>query len=144
MQLCWHACSSLSLSSSTLTEHFQPALYLYCVCVRTCVWQGNNDRKHCLLVRVSKKWGKGWFLKVCRQWFPSISPPVIWATSGGANKSSLQAVFAYDFRVMICSTMPGELRVGEWVSPIAGVSGVYGASRLTMVVCEWSVPYSLR
>lgn len=42
----------LWLSTSNL-----PYIYL-------CVWQGNTNRNHCLLVRVC---GKGWFLEVCRK-----------------------------------------------------------------------------
>lgn len=34
-----------------------------------------------------------------------MSPTVICATSGGANNSSQQAVFAYVFSLMICSAI---------------------------------------
>lgn len=46
-QLSWHGHSSLSLSSSALTEHFQCALYLckrVCVCERE--WENERARKH--------------------------------------------------------------------------------------------------
>lgn len=35
----------------------------------------------------------------------SVSPTVIWATSGGANNSAQHAVFAYMLSLMICSTI---------------------------------------
>lgn len=114
---CFHLL--LWLSTSNL-----PYIYL-CVCV------ARKHRQETLFACESQKEMRHRLISkgLKAEWFPSISPTVICATSGGANKSSQQAVFAYDFRVMICSAMPGELRVGEWVSPIAGVSAVYGASR---------------
>lgn len=52
-------------------------------------------------VTLKEKQGTGCFKGVSRHRYPSVSPTVICATSGGADNSTQQAVFAYVLALII-------------------------------------------